>query len=411
MSVIDELREYGLTEEAYEALLDECADKTHKQSPYSWDDIVHRFNLDWTGDCVRKATQVPLVGGTFVKEYFEAKSSRDLAGSDLDSIQRLNAKIQDLEKEKVAYRDQRNAWTKHLRETSRIETNLNLLEQELRSIGKSRYDLPIDKYIRRKDIDSKEIIVCLSDLHVGLTFENSFGQFNTEILKDRLAKYAERIIQAAQINEIEYIKVVGLGDLINGNIHRTVAINNRENVIEQIKTASVLIADFCYSLLSQGLLVDFYNVSGNHSRISKKEDALHDERLDDLIGWIVSQMLLPFGDLFKYHQAIDTGIAVVESAGHKFVAVHGDFDYSTPASMYKLSTMLGMIPFGLLCGHKHSNSFSDLNGVKVIQSGSIAGTGDEYTIEKRLSGTPSQMAFIVDQNGIEQILNIEFGEN
>lgn len=69
------------------------------------------------------------------------------------------------------------------------------------------------------------------------------------------------------------------------------------------------------------------------------------------------------------------------------MAVHGDFDAATESSVYRLSTSVGFIPYGVLCGHKHTPEYKELNGVKIIQSGSMCGSGDSYTVEKRLTGS------------------------
>ncbi len=50
---------------------------------------------------------------------------------------------------------------------------------------------------------------------------------------------------------------------------------------------------------------------------------------------------------------------------------------------------------------------NELNGVKVVQSGSLTGAGDSYTIEHRLTGKPSQTLLVCDENGIDCIYNVE----
>lgn len=80
----------------------------------------------------------PLVGGTFVKEYYEDLLTKN-GLSDHKLVQLLNEKIRDLEKEKIKYRDQRNEWSKQNRMEARIEETLNLLEQKIEEIGGNRY--------------------------------------------------------------------------------------------------------------------------------------------------------------------------------------------------------------------------------------------------------------------------------
>lgn len=177
--------------------------------------------------------------------------------------------------------------------------------------------------------------------------------------------------------------VVLQGDLISGNIHKQVQITNRENVIEQIKIVSEMITSFCYTLSLHFSNVSLYNVSGNHSRIDRKEDALHDERLDDLIGWIVEKSLNHIENIHvQTGSSLDTGICNIKIRGLNYVAVHGDMDSFTRSGVQNLCTFLGYIPEAILYGHLHRCSFEEENGVKMVRSGSLAGAGDNYTIEK-----------------------------
>lgn len=69
--------------------------------------------------------------------------------------------------------------------------------------------------------------------------------------------------------------------------------------------------------------------------------------------------------------------------------------------------MLGFIPYAVLCGHRHYSAMSDFSGVKMIQSGSLVGSGDDYCIEKRLTGKASQTVCICNNKGIECYYPIE----
>ena len=69
--------------------------------------------------------------------------------------------------------------------------------------------------------------------------------------------------------------------------------------------------------------------------------------------------------------------------------------------------MLGFIPYAILLGHLHTCSIDEKNVVKMVRGGSLAGSGDNYTIEKRLSGTPSQMVCVCTEKGIKSCYPIE----
>lgn len=342
----------------------------------------------------------------YAKKYYEAgvfsKFDED------EYTEKLNDQKRELEKAKVAYRDERNGWNKQNRVEARVEATLDNLERELREIGKETFEVDNNIGVNCGD---NSLIVMLSDLHTGQTFNSPFGQYNTDILKNRLTQLLNKTIAIGRRHNSVMANVVLLGDQISGNIHSTIQVSNRENVIEQIKIASEVITWFCVELSKVFGYVNIYECAGNHSRlISNKDMAVHDERLDNLITWIIKQMTSHI-DNIKVHNddetKIDSGISMFELYGKEYVAVHGDYDALNKTSVGNLSMMLGKIPYAIMNGHNHYPMNTDINGVKIVQGGSMAGSGDDYTIEKRLSGKPNQTVLVCDEYGIDCIYNVE----
>lgn len=374
----------------------------------NWDEIAEDINEEWRDDeseyrsssAYRKPYQ-------YAKRFYEAGVFSRF--DEADYAESLNSQKRELEKAKVAYRDERNGWNKQNRIEARVEATLDNLERELRTIGESTFIVDNNRICGGNGDNS--LIVMLSDLHTGQTFDSPFGQYNTDILKDRLAQLLNKTIEIGRRHNSVMVNIVLLGDQISGNIHNTIQVSNRENVIEQIKIAAEVITWFCVELSKAFGYVHVYECAGNHSRlIGNKELAVHDERLDNLITWIVKQMTAHI-DSIKVHNddetRIDSGISMFELYGKEYVAVHGDYDNLTKTGVGNLSMMLGKIPYAIMNGHNHFPMNTDINGVKIIQGGSMAGSGDDYTIEKRLSGKPNQTVLVCDDSGIDCIYNIE----
>jgi hypothetical protein len=162
-----------------------------------------------------------------------------------DYTDKLNDQRRELEKAKVAFRDERNGWNKQNRIEARVEETLDNLERELQEIGKSSFKVDNKVKVNKGD---NSLVVMLSDMHTGQTFNNAFGQYDTDILKSRLNQLLNKTIEIGQRHESVMVNVVLLGDQISGNIHNTIQVSNRENVIEQIKIASEVITWFCVEL-------------------------------------------------------------------------------------------------------------------------------------------------------------------
>ena len=311
----------------------------------------------------------------------------------------------ELEAAKVQFRDERAAWNRQNTIDARVNQKLDYLETVLKESGERIYiSSPVEVCVGSSDND---LLVILSDLHIGAAFSSEWGEYNSDIATRRLNQYIREIVKIAERHNSENCFVSIQGDLISGNIHKSIQVTNRENVIDQIKIAANLITDFCFELSNYFKKVTITNVSGNHSRIDKKEDALHSERLDDLIGWIVKNSLSHINKITFKENNLDIGIASIDIRGKEYIAVHGDYDSYSSSGVSNLCMMIHRIPYAILYGHLHHCSVDEVNGVKMVRGGSLAGSGDAFTIEKRLSGKPSQMVCVCSSSGIEAYYPVE----
>lgn len=340
------------------------------------------------------------------KPYQVAKGFYEDVFSKLENdeyYQKLKIQREELEIEKIQLRDERNEINRLNRNTARVTQKLDYLEKELKDIGKRHFKNTVHPTV---DSDN-DLLVILSDLHIGQCFESNFGSFNSDIAQERLNKYLLEIIKIATIHKSEKCYISLQGDLISNSIHKTLAITNRENVISQIKIATEMIVNFCRELSKVFTKVFVVSVAGNHSRIDRKEDSLHDERLDDLICWSSKQILHDVDNIIFLSRNIDNGISDLNIRGKTYIGVHGDFDPYSKNGVANLSLMLGFIPYAITFGHLHTCGLDENHGIKMIRGGSLAGSGDSYTIEKRLSGKPSQMVCVCNTNGIYAAYPIE----
>ena len=182
---------------------------------------------------------------SFRKRYQAAKKFYDGCFSKMESdtyAEEVALMKRELERAKIQYRDERNAWQKQNYRDARVEAKLDLLEEHLSSIGRIEFENH-----GGVDINSdNDLLVILSDFHIGQTFSSMWGEYNTGIAKLRINKLLDEVLKIRNRHNSENCYVSIQGDLISGSIHKSIAITNRENVIEQIKIASELISSFCY---------------------------------------------------------------------------------------------------------------------------------------------------------------------
>ncbi len=315
---------------------------------------------------------------------------------DEDTLSILDDKLITIQKERQKYFDQRNALTKLIRERSRQEELNEILEDAIRS-----GNLPQLEY-QRVMIESSDndLLVSLNDIHYGATVNNYWNTYNSDVCRDMMCRYLDRIIAIGETHGSENCIVWANGDEISGNIHQSIAVTNKENVIEQIKGVSELIAEFLAELSKHFNQVIFVSVAGNHSRIETNKDrALVAERLDDLVEWYLNARLQNFENiLIGGGEKIDNTMYLIDVRGKTYCGVHGDFDGSA-GKVQSLQTMAGRPLYAVLSGHLHHNKTDDVQGVKTIMAGSFLGM-DDYCVQKRIYGKSEQMVCVCDASGV-----------
>lgn len=366
----------------------------------SWKDVAdilnELLNTEYSESKFRKQRQA---FDKMLKTYQQQNNSM----AEMDN--NLTEKLQEIKKEKQKLSDERAALNRKLRNESRLEENLSILENLIAQNGQTTLPSRPVNFIKNEN----DMVICLSDFHLGQTVDNFNGKYNSQIAKERLTNYLLEIKRINDTHKCENAYVILLGDLVSGEIHITTQLENRENLTEQVQKAGELISAFIYGL--SGLFNNVYvnNVAGNHSRTNAKDLVLRNNRLDDLIPWYIKAKLSHLDNIiFIDNENIDNTIAAFEVRGNKCIAVHGDFDSFSQSGLSNLVMMIGYKPNFVFSGHMHHNTFESLSDVNMIQSGSFCGTGDDYCISKRITGKPSQTVCILNNQGLKCLYPIIF---
>lgn len=77
-------------------------------------------------------------------------------------------------------------------------------------------------------------------------------------------------------------------------------------------------------------------------------------------------------------------------------------DNDLKASAQRIEQMAGQKIDYLLAGHMHVAD-TRIENIGFIRNGSVCGSGDEYTVKKRLFSPPVQVCMVVSAKGVEAI--------
>ena len=256
---------------------------------------------------------------------------------------------------------------------------------------------------------NKALYAMLSDIHYGLTFDGRVGKYDPAIAQERVMAYADKICSIGFEDNIHTCYVSLMGDLVSGIIHQTIRLENRENLIQQIIGVSELVAHFMLAL-SQGFDTVYVNsVSGNHSRLDPDfKNALRDEKVDALIPWYCKTRLRQFDNVIFEDNEIDDTVATFRIFDKLYVAVHGDMDTNIQTTAARMTTLLSEPIDYLLAGHLHVPEYR-LEETGFIRNGSVCGSGDDYTVKKRLFSPPYQVCMLLSPKGVEAIYPVQLG--
>lgn len=358
------------------------------------------YGKEYSSDVARRM----MYGSRRTLELLEEHAVSQITAEDV--LSEVDAKRIEFQKERQKFYDQRNALNKVIRDRSRQE-ELNEILCEVIKTG----NLPQLNY-QRVEIEpsDNDLLVSLNDIHYGANVQNYWNTYNSDICRDMMCRYLDKVISIAETHGSENCIVWANGDEINGNIHQSIAITNKENVIEQIIGVSELIAGFIAELSKHFRQVIFVSVAGNHSRIEPNKDrALVTERLDDLIEWYLGARLQNFENVVigtnevtttspPNSVKIDTTMYLVDIRGKTYCGVHGDYDGS-PAKIQSLQTMARRPLYAVLSGHLHHCKIDEVQGIKTIMAGGFLGM-DDYCVTKRIYGRAEQMVCVCDCDGV-----------
>ena len=347
------------------------------------------------------------VWGILKDESKWRKEAKELLISEVENItdpeesvrKDLEELILEFKKERVKTADVKNQERVYVRRLAREESIIEIAKYAANEVAKNN---PITfTGLQFVENTSAEAIAVISDWHYGIEVHNHWNEFNTEICKDRVNKYLNKLLETCDMFNITKIHLVNLSDLIAGRIHNTIRFESREDVISQTIHVSEILAQFINELTKRGYDVEYYDCLDNHSRLEPiKSDSLDLESLVRIIPWYLSERFKsePSLTIHKNEYSDDIITFDVLKGKYKIGAVHGHKD--RPQQVIKNLTLMTKENFDLiLTAHLHHWAGDETNRTVQISNGSLMGT-DTYAKDLRLDSQPSQNIIIATNDSV-----------
>ena len=370
---------------------------SEKEQIGSWQDVANVINeitgYDYGESAYRKKFQ------SFQKMLVANQSK--FVDSDAQ-LEELKLERQLLEKEKVKFRDERNEYSKLIRQEARKESYIDLVKRVM-----SEYAPDSIEYERNVEVEDNgnDMVIHVTDIHTGIKIDNFFNKYNSNVLKYRFNRYLDKIFEIRERHKSQNAYVI-IGEVISGLIHENLRCENNQNLIEQFMTISDYLTDFLNELSKEFNEVHIYVTPGNHSRISpKKEQNLKGENFDHLLIPLLSARLQNNNVIHFHENKIEESIAMFNVRGKVVMSSHGDKD-SPSNVVQKFSLLFKTIPDLVYLGHRHCNGLTTVYNTKIIESGCVSGA-DNYALDLRLCTSPEQTVSVVDKDGLVCLYDIQ----
>lgn len=395
-----ELEKYGLDQKTYEQLLTDIDGKINGENDYDWSELKDKYNVKCNPDTIRKGSST-IFGGKFRTEYSKTKMASENNKNFGDINPELDAKIQEMRKEKIKLSDARVEYNRLIRQEARKESYLDMVRKII-----SEEVAPMNIPIHYNLFNSSTDLLChFTDIHTGIEIHNWKNNFDQDELKKRIEKYTSDILDIRGLHESENCYLV-IGEILSGLIHNNLRLQNNMDLIEQFKYISELISAMLYRMANHFNHIYVYVTPGNHSRISpKKEDSLDGENMDMLLPFYLKARMQNIKNISICDNTVEPEIAMFNIRGNNVFATHGHKDL--PANVVQNFTlMFGIKPDIILLGHRHLNGLSTVYDTKIIESGSVSGT-DNYATSIRKVNKPEQTVSVIGNNGLICLYDIQ----
>jgi len=393
------LDEYGLTEEEYEALLEDCQKKVNKELDIDWSELVEKYNLNWNGDSLRKGN-ITLVGGAFVKQYYEEKMAKSNSFDEDEYLAKLDEKKRGLERARVKLNSDKVEYNRLLREDVRNEMIVEKIVDAIKLITPLSFP---DAQVLSGNVNRREYLLTFADCHYGAEFSlkglhgDIINEYSPEIFKLRMEDLLNQVIEIVIKEDIEVLNIFNLADDIDGLLRVSQLVKLRFGVVQQTIDFANYIS--CWlNELSKYVVIKYHQTLGNHDQIRQlgmpKNTFVKDNMMKIILEFIKART--EGNDNIEIIEN-PTSYCYTKLCNFPILGIHGEVKNMSKAiddftNMYKT-------PISYLIGAHLHHDKRETVGInrEVLNIPSIVGC-DDYSMSLGKSSNAGASLFVFEEN-------------
>lgn len=266
----------------------------------------------------------------------------------------------------------------------------------------------IDPVTFNRNLTPYELVIFLSDWHIGQAFDCPFGAFNKDIARERVHELARECQDwlTAYKRPLQHLHIAVGGDMVDGVLpmRKQHSLSQDLHEGEQVNVASELLAWFIEGLANRsGCPTSVHSVSGNHDRAG----GVRENDPNRIIGqWLAQLTEARIRNPQVVWKHAEETYNTWDCFNTRIVLSHGDQVPRDPRRLahpfrdHKVNNYL------ILTGHKHNPVTQEDLDVMWVQNGALPGPDPYAATRIGVGARPVQMMIEVRASGPRPAVSI-----
>lgn len=322
-------------------------------------------------------------------------------------MDKLRQKELDIIKERKKLQATKTELTRSLTHESRFELFYENVKEAIETLP-----LPIFNTLSYKQDDMEDFVLSFADLHYGANFVSENNRYSREICKERFEVLLSETIKYIEDESVNKMKVLNLGDTIQGILRMTDLKLNEVPVVQAVVEISRLIATFLNELSAYTEVTYYHTMSANHSQtrpLGSKASELATEDMELVIGNYIK-------DLLSNNERVEVVLSekdytILNICGFDCLSLHGHQVKNLKKCVQDYSMLHRKFYQYCFLGHTHAGQTmvvgeSDESSIEILVTPSFVGS-DPYSDSLKVGAKAMAKVYKFQANkGLTQTNNI-----